>query len=152
MKKVNVKNTKSAGYAAVLRQIQKDRVCPFCEKHFLKYHTRPILKKSKYWILTENFRPYPGTTHHLLVVSRKHIDHFDKLSAAAQADLFSILAPEVRKRRIKGGGLFMRFGDTDYNFSSVQHLHAQLVVGIKQSKNTELLLAPLGYKKKGTGF
>lgn len=148
MKKVNVKNTKSKQYAAVLRQIQKDKVCPFCTKHFLKYHTRPILKNGRHWILTENFNPYPGTTHHLLLVSKKHVTHFDALSPAAHAELFAILAPELKKRKIKGGGLFMRFGDGDHTFSTVSHLHAQLIVGVKRGKNTEALLAPLGFKKK----
>jgi len=146
MKKVNVKNTISKKYADVLRKIQKDEVCPFCEKHFLKYHTRPIIKNGRHWILTENFNPYEGATHHLLVVSKKHVAHFGDLSPAAHAELFSILLPELKRRQIKGGGLFMRFGDTDYNFSSVGHLHAQLLVGVKRGKGTELLLAPLGFK------
>lgn len=150
MKTVNLKNTRSKGYAAVLRQIEKDNVCPFCTKHFLKYHTRPILKNGRHWILTENFNPYPGTTHHLLLVSKKHVTHFGDLSAAAHAELFAILLPELKKRKIKGGGLFMRFGDSEHNFSSVGHLHAQLVVGTKRGKNTELLLVPLGFKKKAT--
>lgn len=151
MKRVNVKNTVSKKYAAVLRKIEKDKVCPFCEEHFLKYHTRPILAKGRHWILTENFNPYPGTTHHLLAVSRKHVTHFEDLTSAAHAELFSLLVPELRRRGIKGGGLFMRFGDGDYNFSSVGHLHAQLIVGVKRGKNTELLLAPLGFKKKKRG-
>jgi diadenosine tetraphosphate (Ap4A) HIT family hydrolase len=145
---VNVKNTRSKKYAAVLQKIQRDKVCPFCTEHFLKYHTRPIIKNSRHWILTENFNPYPGTTHHLLLVSKKHVAHFSELSAAAHAELFAILLPELKKRDIRGGGLFMRFGDSDYNFSSVGHLHAQLLVGVKRGKNTELLLAPLGFKKK----
>jgi diadenosine tetraphosphate (Ap4A) HIT family hydrolase len=148
MKKVNVKNTASKKYAAVLRKIEKDKVCPFCEKHFLKYHTRPIIKNGRHWILTENFNPYPGTTHHLLAVSKKHVAHFDALSASAHTELFSIFSAELKKRGIKGGGLFMRFGDSEYNFSSVGHLHAQLLVGTKRGKGTELLLVPLGFKKK----
>jgi len=148
MKKVNVKNTTSEKYATVLRKIVKDDVCPFCEKYFLKYHTRPILKKGRHWILTENFNPYPGTKHHLLVVSRKHVTHFSDLTPAAYAELFTILLPELEKRKVRGGGLFMRFGDSDYNFSSVGHLHAQLLVGVKRGKDTELLLAPLGFKRK----
>ncbi|KKW32409.1 MAG: hypothetical protein UY78_C0039G0005 [Parcubacteria group bacterium GW2011_GWA1_53_13] len=148
MKRVNIKNTRSKKYAAVLRKIERDKVCPFCTKYFLKYHTRPIIKNGRHWILTENFNPYPGTTHHLLVVSKKHVTHFKDLPPAAHAEIFAILAPELKKRGIKGGGIFMRFGDTDYNFSSVGHLHAQLIVGVKRGKHTELLLAPLGYKTK----
>ncbi|MFM2330953.1 MAG: hypothetical protein RLZZ26_460 [Candidatus Parcubacteria bacterium] len=148
MKRVDVQNTKSKKYAKVLRTISKDGVCPFCEDHFLKYHTRPILATGKHWTLTENFNPYPGTTTHLLAVSRKHISHFEDLSAPACAELFSLFARELKKRKIKGGGLFMRFGDSAYTFSTVGHLHGQLIVGVKRGKNTEPLLAPLGFKKK----
>ncbi len=148
MKKVTVRNTNSKKYAAVLRRIEKDNVCPFCTKHFLKYHTRPIIKNGKHWILTDNFSPYPGATHQLLAVAKKHVNHFESLSPAARAELFSLFAAEVKKRKIKGGGMFMRFGDSDYNSSTVRHLHAQLITGVKRSKNTEVLAAPLAFKKK----
>lgn len=149
MKKVSVRNTTSKQYATILKRIEKDKVCPFCEEHFLTYHTRPIIKKGKHWILTENFTPYAGTTQHLLLVSRKHVEHFDELTAAAQAELFALLGPEVKRRKMKGGSLFMRFGDGDYTHSSVRHLHAHVVVGVKRGKDTEALLAPLGFKKRG---
>lgn len=148
MKKVNVQNTVSPTYAKVLNQIKKEGICPFCWENFLKHHTRPIIAKGRHWLLTENFNPYPGTTHHLLLVAKKHVAHFEELSPAAHAELFSLLAPELKKRRIKGGGLFMRFGDGDYTFSSVGHLHAQVIVGVKRGKDTEMLLAPLGFKRK----
>lgn len=150
MKRVNVKNTTSASYAAVLRQIEKDKVCPFCKEHFLKYHTRPIISIGRHWILTENFKPYPGTKHHLLLVSKKHVTHFKDLPKGAYVELFTTLPAELQRRKIKGGGLFMRFGDTHYTFSSVGHLHAQLVSGVRGSKDTEALLVPLGFKRKNT--
>ena len=34
---------------AVMRKIVKDGVCPFC--HFDVYHYKPILKKTKWWLL-----------------------------------------------------------------------------------------------------
>jgi diadenosine tetraphosphate (Ap4A) HIT family hydrolase len=151
MKKVNAKNTASPAYAKILRTIEKEGICPFCWKNFLIHHTRPIIAKGRHWLLTENFNPYPGTTHHLLVVSKHHVAHFKDLPPAAHKELFAILAPELERRKIRGGGLFMRFGDGDYTMSSVGHLHAQLIVGVRRGKNTELLLAPLGFKKKQKG-
>lgn len=130
----------------VMHHIQRDKVCPFCMKHFLKYHTKPILRNGKYWVLTENFEPYKGSKHHLLAVSKKHTTRFENLSAAAQAELFKLFGAELRKRKIKGGAMFMRFGDTDYTGGSVEHLHAQLVSGAKRGKNRERLTIYLGYK------
>jgi diadenosine tetraphosphate (Ap4A) HIT family hydrolase len=146
-KTVNVANARSSSYAQVLKRITKDGVCPFCEKHFLTYHTRPIIRKGKFWILTENFHPYEGAKHHLLAVSRKHVEHFEKLPKGALDELFSLFKREARSRGIKGGSVFMRFGDTDYTGSSVKHLHAHLISGAKRSKSTELLLVPLSNKR-----
>lgn len=117
-------------------------------EHFLKYHTKPIIKDGKYWVLTENFAPYKGSKHHLLAVTKKHVQHFDTLSPAAQAELFKLVGDEARKRGIKGGALFMRFGDTDYTGGSVEHLHAQLVSGGKRGKDKKPITTYIGYSAK----
>jgi ATP adenylyltransferase len=143
---INVSHARSAFQRDVMQRIAKDKVCPFCEEHFLKYHTRPILKKGKYWILTENFVPYEGAKHHLMIVSRTHIEHFSELIPAARAELFDLFADECKKRGIRGGSLVMRFGDTDYTGGSVAHLHAHMVSGAKRGTNRSPLTAYLGYK------
>ena len=150
MKKVNVQNTISTTYAKVLKRIHKEGICPFCWQNFLRHHTRPIISKGRHWLLTDNFSPYPGTTHHLLIVSKYHVSHFSELPPAAHKELFAIITPELTRRKVQGGGLFMRFGNGSYNMSSVGHLHAQVIVGVKRGKNTEMLMAPLGFKKKAS--
>lgn len=147
-KAVNLAHARTKFQRDVMEQIKKDNVCPFCEVHFLKYHTRPIIKKGKHWILTENFAPYDGARHHLLAVSRKHVQSFVELSAPARAEMFALFAAESKKRDIKGGTVFMRFGDTDYTGGSVQHLHAQLVSGAKRGAGKEMLLTTISYKAK----
>jgi ATP adenylyltransferase len=146
MAHVNLHHARTDFQRDIMRRIQKDKVCPFCEEHFLKYHTKPIIKKGKYWILTENFQPYHGTKHHLLAVSRKHIQSFEKLSAAARNELFSLFAMEVKKRKIPGGGIFMRFGDSDYSGGTVEHLHAQLISGGKRSAKKNRIATTLAYE------
>ncbi len=145
---VNLAHARTQFQRDVMERIKKDNVCPFCEKHFLKYHTKPIIKKGKHWILTENFQPYEGTKHHLIAVSRSHVTSFAKLPNAALAELLSLFAGEATKRGIKGGAMFMRFGDTDYTGGTVEHLHAQLISGAKRSKKTEPLFTSLGYKAR----
>ncbi|MFA6503241.1 MAG: HIT domain-containing protein [Candidatus Paceibacterota bacterium] len=145
---VNLAHARTAFQSAVMKRIVRDKVCPFCMEHFLKYHTKPIIKEGKYWVLTENFEPYKGSKHHLLAVTKKHVQHFEDLSPAAQAELFQLVGDEARKRGIKGGALFMRFGDTDYTGGTVEHLHAQLVSGGKRGKGKEPLVTYLGYSAK----
>lgn len=143
---VNLAHARTKFQADVMERIKRDGVCPFCEEHFLTYHTKPVIKKGKHWILTENFQPYPGTKHHLLAVSRKHVTSFAQLSSAAHAELLRLFGAEAKRRGIKGGALFMRFGDTDYTGGTVEHLHAQLLSGVKRGKKSEPLFTSLGYK------
>lgn len=150
MSNVHPGNTASEDYAKVLNEIEEGGFCPFCREHLFKHHTKPILTEGDYWILTENFKPYPGTMHHLLAIAKEHVTHFKDLEPAAYQELFALVEAELERRGIEGGGLFMRFGNSDYNFSSVAHLHAQVVVGVKRDEDTELLLVPLGFKKKGS--
>jgi diadenosine tetraphosphate (Ap4A) HIT family hydrolase len=143
---VNLKHARTDFQREIMKRIAKDKVCPFCEAHFLKYHTRPIIKKGIHWTLTENFAPYEGSKHHLLAVSRKHVRNFAELSPAAHAELLALFAHESKKRGIKGGTVFMRFGDTDYTGGSVAHLHAQLISGVRRSVKSEFLTTGIAYK------
>ena len=148
---VNLSNARTQFQREVMEQIKRDKVCPFCTENFLRYHTKPIIKEGKYWILTENFQPYAGSKHHLLAVSKKHTTRFDELTPAAQAELFALFAEEARKRNIKGGTILMRFGDTDYTGGTVEHLHAQLVSGMKRSgSDPQWIMTGIGYAKKAT--
>lgn len=145
---VNLSHARTEFQRNVMKKIVRDKVCPFCMEHFLTYHTKPILTDGKYWVLTENFEPYKGTRHHLLAVSKKHVEHFEDLLPAAQSELFKLFADEAKKRKIVGGAIFMRFGDTDYTGGTVEHLHAQLITGGKRAKNKEPLVTYLGYSTK----
>lgn len=145
---VNLAHARTKFQRDVMKRIQQDKVCPFCMEHFLKYHTKPIIAEGKHWVLTTNFQPYKGTKIHLLAVSKKHVQHFEDLSPAAQAELFSLFSKELKKRNIKGGAMFMRFGDTDYTGGTVEHLHAQLVSGNKRSVDREPIITYIGYGDK----
>lgn len=145
---VNLSHARTSFQKNVMKRIRRDGVCPFCVKHFLKYHTKPIIKTGKHWILTENFQPYEGSRHHLLAVSKKHTSRFEKLSPAAHAELFALFAKELQKRTMKGGTLFMRFGDTDYTGGTVEHLHVQLISGGKGGRGKVPLTTYLGYSIK----
>lgn len=135
-------------YKKVLERIIKDRVCPFCEKNFLTYHTPPILRKSKYWIVTENMNPYKGSKKHMLFVFRKHAVKISQMPAVAGAELLQHAQWVQKKYKLKGATLFMRFGEPGFTGASVEHLHAQLVSGQKNSKTKEPLFVVAGYKNK----
>ncbi len=108
-----------AQYVETIKQIIKDGVCPFCIKHFLKYHTRPILQHGVHWIVTENMNPYNGSKHHFLFVSTRHIESPEGLTSGAFGELQKHIAWLKKKYKLPGGTFFMRFGDTRYTGASV---------------------------------
>lgn len=133
----------------LMAQIEADGVCPFCAEHFARYHPEPILKETENWFVTTNMSPYEGTTKHFLFVYKlEHTNSPADVTPEAGAELFSLMSEIIHTHDIPGGGFFMRFGEGGYNGSSVEHLHAQLVVGVQKSDETEGLKVKLGYKQK----
>jgi diadenosine tetraphosphate (Ap4A) HIT family hydrolase len=82
-----------------------------------------------------------------LVINKKHQEDILKIITQESQDLFKLLQWVTKKYQLPGGGIFMRFGQTNYSGASVTHLHAHLITGGKKNnKNKENYLnAPLGY-------
>ncbi len=131
-------------YKKIIKKIVRDRVCPFCPQNLARYHTKPILKTGRWWILTENGYPYKGALHHLLLIHRKHIEDITKISPAAWGELLKMAQAEVKKRAIAGGTFYMRFGDPFATGASVSHLHANLISPDIDKKNRKPILARVG--------
>ncbi|MEX2436773.1 MAG: hypothetical protein WD471_01255 [Candidatus Paceibacterota bacterium] len=136
---VNEENTKQRGrtadeYSKVIEKIEKDGVCPFCSEQLNKYHKNPIIEVTKYWLVTENMYPYDGARVHLLFIHKEHISSLREINSKAWEELQLLSKRMIDKYEIKGGTLFMRFGDTNFNGASVSHLHAQLVTPHKNNE------------------
>ena len=54
----------------------------------------------------------------------------------------------TKEFNIKGGGIVMRFGDSDLAGSTVRHLHAQLIEPDLNSPGYEPVRAKIGISKK----
>lgn len=129
----------------LMQKIIVDGVCPFCAEHFKKYHPRPILKETAYWFLTENMSPYAGTKYHFIFVYKPaHITTPNEITPEAFNNLFALMNAVVEEYEIPGGAFFMRFGDMRYNGSSVEHLHAQLLMGDVDAPDHEPVRVKLG--------
>ena len=106
---VNTRFAKTDQYRKVLEIYKKAGNCPFCKKEFKKLG-KPMLKKYKGWFATDNNWPYKNTRYHFLIVSEKHRE---KLQEFRKNDFEAVLYLAqwlVKKYRIKGGGLALRFG------------------------------------------
>lgn len=145
---LNHDNARTNEQKELMAKIESDGVCPFCKEHFTKYHPKPILKETDHWFVTENMSPYEGTSLHLIFVYKpSHINTPKEISPEAAADLFGLLSWATETYTIQGGSFFMRFGNMHWNGSSVEHLHAQLIVGKEKTDDrAEALRVKLGWK------
>jgi len=146
---VLIENARTKFQRDTLERIKKDGVCPFCPEYFKTYHTKPILKETDSWFLTTNFAPYEGAVHHFLFVYKpSHINTPSEMTNESKIELFDLVEEITKEYKLKGGSIFMRFGDGSINGSSVEHLHAHVIIGVKKTENTEGLKVKLGYKNK----
>jgi diadenosine tetraphosphate (Ap4A) HIT family hydrolase len=131
----------------VMKKIVEDGVCPFC--HFAKYHSRPILKETVWWYVSENMSPYKGTQVHLMFVYKKHATLTSEIDSEAAKELFSLISWAEKKYAMVGGAFFVRFGKSEYTGSSVDHYHVQMLVGNAKGTDEKYdkLKIKLGYKK-----
>lgn len=142
---LNLENARTKEQVELMQKIKEDGVCPFCREHFTKYHPKPILKETDSWFFTENMSPYEGTKYHFIFVYKKaHVRFPSEITPESRADLFDLMSWAIDEYEIKGGSFFMRFGDTHYNGSSVEHLHAHLIVGDVDAPGHQSVKVKLG--------
>lgn len=118
---------KSKNYKKTLENIIATEKCPFCPDNF-KYHKKPILKKYKGWLVTQNSWPYKNTRYHFVFIPKKHKEKFSDLSAQDLETVRHLVNWITGKYKIKGGGLTLRFGEQNYTGATVIHLHFHLIV------------------------
>ena len=125
---VNLENARHDEQRAVMEVIAAAGVCPFCPDQLKKFHSKPVLRETKHWMLTENQWPYENTRIHLLAIYKTHAEKLKDLNPNAGRELLDLMSWAEKKYRVKGGGFGVRFGDPKYNGGTVKHLHAQFIV------------------------
>ena len=125
---IDLDNAREDEQKKVMREIRDADHCPFCQANLEKYHKHPILKQTKYWLLTNNQWPYKNTSLHLLAIYKEHATNLSELAPESGQDLLELLQWVEKEFQVKGGGWAMRFGDTDHSAGTVAHIHAQFLV------------------------
>jgi len=143
----NFKHVREEAQRASMETLEDEGICVFCREHLETYREEPIEFEGDWWVVTKNGFPYEGATfHYLLIYKAKHIVHCDEIAPEAWVELGEHISALSHKYNLPGGSMFMRFGDTDYNGSSISHLHAQVIVGVPHNDQAEGLRVKLGYK------
>jgi len=106
------------------------------EDEIEKYHPKPILFKTKFWIVTHNAWPYEFTKNHFLLIYRPaHIEDSSQMNNHAYAEIKEIITKLNREHGLGSGTFLMRFGDMKKTGATVLHLHAQIIEGDSEHPN-----------------
>ncbi|MCK5476044.1 MAG: HIT domain-containing protein [Candidatus Pacebacteria bacterium] len=145
MKKVvDTRYAKSKDYKNTLETIEKINECPFCKENF-KYHKKKILKTYKNWFITKNSWPYENAKFHFLIISEEHKEEFCDLKTSDFEIVYCLANWTIKKYKIKGGALTLRFGKTQYTGATVCHLHFHLIVPeLGKNKMAKVINFPIG--------
>ncbi len=124
---VDPRFAKGKMYSKVIAEINEAKVCPFCPKNF-KWHTNPILRREKSWLITKSFNSYKNAKHHFIILCKSHKERFQELTQGDWKQISSLINWAIRTFKLPGGGVAMRFGDTKYTGATVVHLHLHLII------------------------
>ena len=130
-------------YLSTLKEIAQEGVCPFCPKT-MHWHTKPILKRYRGWLITENMNLYPNAQYHFLAIGESHKEHLGALTLHDWSAITYLFNWTIKKFRIKGGAIAMRFGEPAYTGASVRHLHAHLISPDIKRKSQKPVLFGIG--------
>lgn len=141
---VHIGHGRSPEQVALMKKIQADGVCPFCWGNLEKYHPKPVLKKTEWWLMTENMSPYGNIPTHYIFIYKNHVTALSEISPEGYADLFKLIATIETEQQLVGGTFMIRFGKPTYTGGSVSHLHAHLISGVDQSEG-DAVRVKVGY-------
>jgi dihydrofolate reductase/diadenosine tetraphosphate (Ap4A) HIT family hydrolase len=120
-------NHRTAEQLDQMRQLEEAGTCLFCPGQ--RSEAIPILQRSPHWTVQPNSFPYRGSRLHLLLVPDEHVIDLVDLSAAAQADLFAVLASLRSEYQLSFYSLVARNGDPRFTGGTIRHLHLHLLQG-----------------------
>ena len=123
---LNFENARRKDQKDLMKIIKDDGICPFCKENLEKYHPKPILFKTKKWIVTENAFPYTGTSNHILCIYKKHIEDSKDIDGEGWSEIGEIMTRLNEDLEIDSGTMIMRFGDTTKTGATVNHVHFHL--------------------------
>ncbi len=94
---------------------------------------------------TENSWPYQGTKVHCLLIAESHKEHFAELTKSDFKAVRYLTNWLIKKLRIRGGGLALRFGNPRYTGATVRHLHFQIIQPAETPQgNIHVINFPIG--------
>jgi diadenosine tetraphosphate (Ap4A) HIT family hydrolase len=134
-----LENYRTAEQLAEMRRLEASGVCLFCPDGLASQAGQQVVLQTRYWTVTPNEFPYPGTVLHLLLVPRQHVADLLDLDEVSRRDFWTALA-SVRDRYGLGYyGLGVRNGDCRFTGATIRHVHAHVLVGDTDPDNAAVV-------------
>jgi|SRR3989344_3819834 len=144
-------NAREATQLHRMQCLAKKGNCFFCGNNYIRIGATPAIHKTTHWYIKKNDYPYKGSIHHYLIASRDHVTRVTNIKPSAWSELLGVVRWLERYLKIKGGSIFVRFGDIRYTGATLDHLHFHLIVGGPKKKDGKIkdnILVTLGHQKK----
>lgn len=132
---IEMANCRTGEQRRVMQEILDTGVCPFCPENLQRWHLKPILWSGKHWVVSENMWPYPNTRVHLMLFLKTHAEGPADMPEGAFEEILTVMRWAEKEFGIKGGGLYMRFGECLWTGGTVRHIHAHIAA--KAALDTE---------------
>jgi diadenosine tetraphosphate (Ap4A) HIT family hydrolase len=133
--KYNLKTAREKAQLERMIDLRKRNICAFCPENIRQETTSKVEIETDYWIVKKNDFPYKNTKYHYLVIPKEHIKTVSELSDESKKEFLEVISFLEKKFKFKSYDIGIRSGDIRLNGGSVEHLHAQIIVGDVDNPN-----------------
>lgn len=111
----------------IMLQMEAADKDPMAEEN-VDQEAQPTLFRTKYWYVSNNRYPRPGSEISFLIVAAGPVYEIEDISPEMWLDLQQIWQRLVKEYNVTGGGICMRFGDPAKSGASLTRLHAHIIM------------------------
>ena len=148
MSNMSLENARDPEQLRRMEILKESGLCYFCMQGSEENKTIPKkIYETKYWYITKNDFPQPGSVHHYLIISKRHVLRETELYKKEWAEFQETLIWIEKYMKSPGFSKFSRNGDMAYTDATIDHLHIQIIAGVKKNDNTEKIKITLAHKK-----
>ena len=140
-KVVDPRHTRGKGeYEKVIKGIESEGECPFCQDRILTHGKHPILHEIEDWFAIKNSWPYENAQYHFLIIPKRHIELTHQLASDDRRVVWMLEQWLNREFNIPGGAMCVRSGDSTFTGATVMHLHYHWIT----PKEGKVVYFPIG--------
>jgi len=138
-KLVDKRYAKSKEYHEALEDIENENKCPFCPENLCR-QKKPIIElyRSGQWFITANNYSYPEARVKLIIIADEHKETITEVTAQEWTEIVNLIKWAHQEYDIKGAGLAVRYGDSNFTGATVTHLHFHLISAKLDKKNKSI--------------